>query len=227
VVEEPELPGLEEFRAYVAQRGLIVRRTYEWPSEEDEVGYWQIYLTKEELRFNGKLYMHMIEVRDTDVLPKWEEKWGVLCELVEAGFKRTLEENRASDEDERIHRITEMLTEPDWQLGWVTNDFYFLLAVVDRLKDKERSLEEELKWNWRESSTLRHALDKVMDAQPAALRMIRENGFVFDDIGREPGNWKHLAFSLYTDICELSTLAHHALGIPLGEDSSEENGRIQ
>ena len=226
MVEEPELPGLEEFRAYVGERGLSVRRLYEWPSEEDEVGYWQTYLLKEELRFDGKLYMHTIAVRDADVAPAWEEKWGVLCELVEAGFERTLEENRASDEDERIHRIREMLAEPDWQLTGLTNDFYFLLAVVDNLKEKERSLEEELKWNWRESSTLRHALDKVMDKQPEALRIIEENGFVFDDIGKEPGNWKHLAFSLYTDICELSTIAHHALGIPLGEEASGENGRI-
>ena len=42
--------------------------------------------------------------------------------------------------------------------------------------------------------------------------MIEANGFVFTDIGKEPGNWQHLAFSVYTDLCEADTIARAALG---------------
>jgi len=54
-------------------------------------------------------------------------------------------------------------------------------------------------------------LRKVAEAQSEALRIIRENDFRFTDIGKEPGNWQHLAFTLYTMICDLSTDAENAL----------------
>jgi len=54
-------------------------------------------------------------------------------------------------------------------------------------------------------------LKKVAAAQSEALAIIRENDFRFTDIGKEPGNWQHLAFILYTMICELSTDAENAL----------------
>ena len=47
--------------------------------------------------------------------------------------------------------------------------------------------------------------------QQEALAIIRNNGFVFDDIGSEPGNWKHLAFTLYTLICEVDSHVTPAL----------------
>lgn len=59
--------------------------------------------------------------------------------------------------------------------------------------------------------TLRDALERVQGQQPAALAMIQSHGFVFDDIGREPGNWQHLAFTIYTDLCEVDSIARAAL----------------
>ena len=55
------------------------------------------------------------------------------------------------------------------------------------------------------------ALERIAEQQPKTLAMIRRNGFVFDDIGAEPGNWQHLAFSIYTDLCEVDSIARAAL----------------
>ncbi len=57
----------------------------------------------------------------------------------------------------------------------------------------------------------RHALEVIATKQRAALQTIQDNGFVFESIGREPGNWEHLAFSLYTDLCEVDAIARAAL----------------
>jgi hypothetical protein len=59
--------------------------------------------------------------------------------------------------------------------------------------------------------TQRAALEAIAKLQPDALEMIKKNGFVFDSIGAEPGNWQHLAFTLYTVICEADSIARGAL----------------
>jgi hypothetical protein len=75
-----------------------------------------------------------------------------------------------------------------------------------RWNDKERLAAEA------EVQRLREALDVVAAQQPKTLAMIEANGCVFTDIGKEPGNWQHIAFSIYTDLCEVDTLARAALG---------------
>src|SRR5690242_11936062 len=57
----------------------------------------------------------------------------------------------------------------------------------------------------------REALERIAETQPRVLAMIERNGFVFDSIGREPGNWQHLAFSIYCELCEVDSLARAAL----------------
>jgi hypothetical protein len=59
--------------------------------------------------------------------------------------------------------------------------------------------------------TKREALIQIQAVQPEVLKMIKDNGFVFTDIGKEPGNWQHLAFTLYTHICEIETIARQTL----------------
>ena len=79
--------------------------------------------------------------------------------------------------------------------------------------------EHETAINWyrmyeaekRRVAQLETALREIADQQPKTLEMIRANGFVFDSIGAEPGNWQHLAFTIYTDLCEVDTLARAAL----------------
>ncbi len=53
--------------------------------------------------------------------------------------------------------------------------------------------------------------EQIAAIQPKTLAMIRANGFVFDSIGNEPGNWQHLAFTIYTDLCEADSIARAAL----------------
>jgi hypothetical protein len=57
----------------------------------------------------------------------------------------------------------------------------------------------------------RDALERIKAQQPETLEMIRRNGFVFDSIGHEPGNWQHLAFTIYNDLCSVDTIVRAAL----------------
>jgi hypothetical protein len=58
---------------------------------------------------------------------------------------------------------------------------------------------------------LETALRKIAEQQQKTLFTIQSNGFVFDSIGAEPGNWQHLAFTIYTDLCEIDSIARAAL----------------
>lgn len=58
---------------------------------------------------------------------------------------------------------------------------------------------------------MRAALEEIATKQPEALKIIEQEGFVFTDIGHEPGNWQHLAFTLYTQLCEVDSIARAAL----------------
>lgn len=50
-------------------------------------------------------------------------------------------------------------------------------------------------------------------AQPAMLETLRINGVVFDGpLGNDPKNWQHVAFSIYTALCEVDMWARQALG---------------
>ncbi len=55
------------------------------------------------------------------------------------------------------------------------------------------------------------ALELIAEQQQKTLAMLRSNGIVFDSIGREPGNWQHVAFTIYTDLCEIDSVARNAL----------------
>ena len=63
------------------------------------------------------------------------------------------------------------------------------------------------------------ALKQVAALQGQALAVIRDNGFVFKNIGTERGNFEHLAFTLYSEICEIDVVARNALGWPLIPDA--------
>jgi hypothetical protein len=58
---------------------------------------------------------------------------------------------------------------------------------------------------------LETALRDVAEKQRAALQVFVRHGIKFEDIGHDPTNWQHIAFSLYTDLCELAGVAERAL----------------
>ena len=81
-----------------------------------------------------------------------------------------------------------------------------MCEYIDRLEAAEARVQE-----------LEAALREIAEKQQQALGIIESNGFVFDAIGKEPGNWQHLAFTLYTEICEIDVWARNALDIPIGD----------
>lgn len=52
----------------------------------------------------------------------------------------------------------------------------------------------------------------IARAQQDTLRWIQRNGIVFDGpLGTDPKNWENIAFSIYTDLCEVDSAANHLL----------------
>lgn len=71
------------------------------------------------------------------------------------------------------------------------------------------------------ATVLEAALGQIAEVQPEVLGYIEHHGFVFTDIGSDPGNWQHLAFSIYTDLCNADSIARAALAAPTKEDTDE------
>lgn len=77
-----------------------------------------------------------------------------------------------------------------------------------------------------ENARLRAALEQIEARTWTALARFRERGVVFEDIGNDPKNWQHVAFTVYSELCEASMDARDALAeaalanprIPDGED---------
>ena len=78
-------------------------------------------------------------------------------------------------------------------------------AQMEYWKSKAKAAEAE-------RDRLREALEAVAAQQPKTLAMIEANGFVFTDIGKDQGNWQHVAFTIYTDLCRVDSIARAALG---------------
>jgi hypothetical protein len=94
----------------------------------------------------------------------------------------------------------------------------FRTRMIDARADARTHNGVKRPWGWPGEPAMtppeqiyRDALERIVEAQPNTLAMIERNGFVFDSIGREPGNWQHLAFSIYTDLCEVDLIARTAL----------------
>jgi len=62
-----------------------------------------------------------------------------------------------------------------------------------------------------ERDRLRAALEWIATQQPKTLETLGKHGIVFDSIGGDPKNWQHVAFSIYTDLCEIDSVARTAL----------------
>ena len=64
------------------------------------------------------------------------------------------------------------------------------------------------------------ALTTIRRQQPKTLGWMRSNGVVFrGPLGADPTNMEHVAFSVYTDLCEASDTARAALD---GEEEDED-----
>ena len=104
------------------------------------------------------------------------------------------------------------------ELEAMTPDELFALADAAMQSTDEAEIRHAVEWLEihavdlaRLCAELGEALETICAQQPKTLAMIECNGFVFDSIGHEPGNWQHLAFSIYTDLCEVESWASVAL----------------
>jgi hypothetical protein len=61
-------------------------------------------------------------------------------------------------------------------------------------------------------SEFKQALEEIAKAQPRTLRWLELNGIVFTGpLGTDPSDWQQVAFSIYSDLCEVDTIARMAL----------------
>jgi hypothetical protein len=106
---------------------------------------------------------------------------------------------------------------PEIEAAWPAFD-----AILVRLAEAEQTCDARIrKWQdyyWPlieackvERDRYRAALGQIKKQQPETLETIRRNGFVFDSIGHESGNWQHLAFTIYNDLCSVDSIACAAL----------------
>jgi len=59
---------------------------------------------------------------------------------------------------------------------------------------------------------LRDALRRIEKVQEDTLATLRHHSVVFDGpLGADPKNWQHVAFTIYTDLCETASIARAAL----------------
>ncbi len=79
---------------------------------------------------------------------------------------------------------------------------------------------EELAKLRAEMAPLREAAQAVVRLQEETVATFRNRGIKFTDIGADPENWQHVAFTVYTNLCEAAALARDA--IPSVDSESEE-----
>ena len=103
--------------------------------------------------------------------------------------------------------------------GEITKDYDEEIAECNWIQCSLTKEMHESTWNnaycWKELDRLRalnerykKALEDFEKAQQEILAIIRRENFVFDNTG---GRWEKLAFSLYTEICSISSIAKQAL----------------
>jgi hypothetical protein len=90
-------------------------------------------------------------------------------------------------------------------------------AALRKLQQKYETVKGDLRRCREALEDVGATLERIAEQQPKTLAMIQRNGFKFEDIGNEPGNWQHLAFSIYTDLCEVDSIARAALRSNQGE----------
>lgn len=59
-----------------------------------------------------------------------------------------------------------------------------------------------------EIARLRDGLRRIAEKQTETLEVLRANGIVFDNLH---DHWQKVAFTIYTDLCEIDTWAHELL----------------
>lgn len=79
------------------------------------------------------------------------------------------------------------------------------LRGLDETKAALDHIEQQL-------AQIEEALEQIAEQQPKTLDWLRAHGIIFEGpLGTRIGNWEHVAFSIYTDLCETDSIARAAL----------------
>lgn len=72
-----------------------------------------------------------------------------------------------------------------------------------------------------DAEALAQALEQIAAQQQKTVGWMRANGIVFDGpLGTDPKNWQHVAFSVYTNLCEVDDLARAALAARSNQEAT-------
>lgn len=112
-----------------------------------------------------------------------------------------MSERPESDSVEQAHdRAVDALI--DWSVAPPGSGHH----VHDILDDFEQAIRAEAVKPWRE------AVREIERVQERAMATLRKHGIKFEDIGNDPTkNWQHVAFTVYTDLCDAANTARALL----------------
>lgn len=83
-----------------------------------------------------------------------------------------------------------------------------LILVRALITEPNRKSAGEVLEHW---DAMTAALTKIKEQQPKTLEKLRRRGVIFKEIGADPLNWEHVAFSIYTDLCRVDQIAGQGL----------------
>lgn len=97
-----------------------------------------------------------------------------------------------------------------------------LVADLAAARFSEREWRDKAYEKTAEVVELEAALRRIAEQQPRVLAYIRREGFVFDGNLVDYTGWKKLAFSVYSDLCEVDSIARAALSSTQEEKHASE-----
>ena len=166
-----------------------------------------------------------LEKERDELLAAPEATLGRLRERTETeNWSGPLAEDFARLEKERDEAVTKSATDrkfyEDAMSGWrlAADELAAAEARLATLTDEDAlvkvvdQLERDLVHYKARLATLKAALEQIAVKQRERLETYQSLGIVFDGpLGTDPTNWQHVAFSTYTDLCEIETIAAAAL----------------
>jgi hypothetical protein len=96
----PPLEHYDEFKAFMAERGIRVMREYIPPGEDEETGevigdFWTVVMSKEEQLPDGRIYAQCLDIGERSVASRWDAAWAQEAELLDVALRAGIERESA------------------------------------------------------------------------------------------------------------------------------------
>ena len=109
---------------------------------------------------------------------------------------------------ETVSEDTDALTEAREVLYWKLQDARSHMQAVREAAEAFAVYDELVRENaTKEAAAVVEALRTTVRLQEETLALLRKHGIQFTDIGADPRNWQHVAFAIYTNMCEAASEA--------------------